>query len=124
MTVATALSAASNYFAQPLLDVIGHDLRLSTGTAALVVTVAQTGYGLGLLLLAPLGDLLERRRLAVTLCALTAVFLTVTASAPNGTLLLAGTALTGLTSVAAQVVMPFAATLSAPPNAAGPSAPS
>ncbi|MFB6607634.1 MFS transporter [Streptomyces noursei] len=114
MTVATALSAASNYFAQPLLDVIGHDLRLSTGTAALVVTVAQTGYGLGLLLLAPLGDLLERRRLAVTLCALTAVFLTVTASAPNGTLLLAGTALTGLTSVAAQVVMPFAATLSAP----------
>ncbi|WP_275464358.1 MFS transporter [Streptomyces noursei] len=114
MTVATALSAASNYFAQPLLDVIGHDLRLSTSTTALVVTVAQTGYGLGLLLLAPLGDLLERRRLAVTLCALTAVFLTVTASAPNGTLLLAGTALTGLTSVAAQVVMPFAATLSAP----------
>ncbi|MFF2811522.1 MFS transporter [Streptomyces sp. NPDC058000] len=114
MSVAAGLSVAGNYFAQPLLDVIGHDLRLSAGTTALVVTVAQTGYGLGLLLLVPLGDLLERRRLAVVLCALTAAFLTVTASAPNAALLLTGTALTGLTSVAAQVVMPFAATLSAP----------
>ncbi|GGU94694.1 MFS transporter [Streptomyces albospinus] len=114
MSAAAGLSVAGNYFAQPLLDVIGHDLHLSTGTAALVVTVAQTGYGLGLLLLVPLGDLLERRRLAVVLCALTAAFLTVTASAPNGALLLAGTALTGLASVAAQVVMPFAATLAAP----------
>ncbi|WP_274915329.1 MFS transporter [Streptomyces sp. WZ-12] len=114
MSVATGLSVAGNYFAQPLLDVIGRDLHLSAGTAALVVTVAQTGYGLGLLLLVPLGDLLERRRLAVVLCALTAVFLTVTASAPNGALLLIGTALTGLASVAAQVVVPFAATLSAP----------
>ncbi|MFE3653221.1 MFS transporter [Streptomyces sp. NPDC059152] len=114
MSVATGLSVAGNYFAQPLLDVIGRDLHLSTGTTALVVTVAQTGYGLGLLLLVPLGDLLERRRLAVVLCALTAVFLTVTASAPNAALLLTGTALTGLASVAAQVVMPFAATLSAP----------
>ncbi|ARF55675.1 MFS transporter [Streptomyces gilvosporeus] len=114
MSVATGLSAAGNYFAQPLLDLIGRDLHLSASTAALVVTVAQTGYGLGLLLLVPLGDLLERRRLAVTLCALTAAFLTVTASAPNAALLLTGTALTGLTSCAAQVVVPFAATLSTP----------
>ncbi|MEU7039558.1 MFS transporter [Streptomyces varsoviensis] len=114
MSVATGLSVAGNYFAQPLLDVIGRDLGLSASTAALVVTVAQTGYGLGLLLLVPLGDLVDRRRLAVGLCAATAVFLTVTASAPNGTLLLVGTALTGLASVAAQVVVPYAATLAAP----------
>ncbi|MGW2024244.1 MFS transporter [Streptomyces decoyicus] len=114
MSVAAGLSVAGNYFAQPLLDVIGRDLRLSASTAALVVTVAQVGYGLGLLLLVPLGDLLERRRLAVTLTAATAAFLTVTASAPNAALLLTGTALTGLTSVAAQVVVPYAATLAAP----------
>lgn len=114
MSVATGLSVAGNYFAQPLLNVIGHDLHLSTSTAALVVTVAQVGYALGLLLLVPLGDLLERRRLAVTLTAATAVFLTVTASAPNAALLLTGTALTGLTSVAAMVVVPYAATLAAP----------
>ncbi|WP_254068896.1 MFS transporter [Streptomyces sp. TM32] len=114
MSVATGLSVAGNYFAQPLLDVIGRDLHLSAAVAALVVTVAQVGFGLGLLLLVPLGDLLERRRLAVTLTAATAVFLTVTASAPNAALLLTGTALTGLTSVAAQVVVPYAATLAAP----------
>ncbi|MDT0461206.1 MFS transporter [Streptomyces sp. DSM 41527] len=114
MTVAAGLSVAGNYFAQPLLDVIGRDLHLSASTSALVVTVAQVGYGLGLLLLVPLGDLLERRRLAVTLTAATAAFLTVTASAPNAALLLTGTALTGLTSVAAQVVVPYAATLAAP----------
>lgn len=114
MSVAAGLSVAGNYFAQPLLDVIGSDLHLSSSTAALVVTVAQVGYGLGLLLLVPLGDLLERRRLAVTLTAATAAFLTVTASAPNAALLLTGTALTGLTSVAAQVVVPYAATLAAP----------
>lgn len=66
MSVAAGLSVAGNYFAQPLLDVIGRDLHLSASTAALVVTVAQVGYGLGLLLLVPLGDLLERRGLAVT----------------------------------------------------------
>ncbi|MFC5250107.1 MFS transporter [Streptomyces nigrescens] len=114
MSVAAGLSVAGNYFAQPLLDLIGRDLHLSASTAALVVTVAQVGYGLGLLLLVPLGDLLERRRLAVTLTAATAVFLTVTASAPHAALLLTGTALTGLTSVAAQVVVPYAATLAAP----------
>ncbi|MFJ9853351.1 MFS transporter [Streptomyces sp. NPDC101150] len=114
MSVAAGLSVAGNYFAQPLLDLIGRNLQLSSSTAALVVTVAQVGYGLGLLLLVPLGDLLERRRLAVTLYALTAVFLTVTASAPNAAVLLAGTALTGLTSAAAQVITPFAATLAAP----------
>ncbi|MEU5209445.1 MFS transporter [Streptomyces sp. NPDC020742] len=114
MSLAAGLSVAGNYFAQPLLDVIGRDLGLSAATAALVVTVAQVGSGLGLLLLVPLGDLLERRRLAVTLCAATAASLTLTASAPNTALLLTGTALTGLASVAAQVVVPFAATLAAP----------
>lgn len=114
MAVAAGLSVAGNYFAQPLLGIVGRDLQLSASTAALVVTVAQVGYGLGLLLLVPLGDLLERRRLAVTLTAATAAFLTVTASAPNAAVLLTGTALTGLTSVAAQVVVPYAATLAAP----------
>lgn len=114
MAVACGLSVAGNYFAQPLLDVIGRDLHMSSAVSALVVTVAQVGYALGLILLVPLGDLLERRRLAVVLCAATAVFLAVTASAVNAAGLLIGTALTGLTSVAAQVVVPYAATLAAP----------
>ncbi|MEU8250747.1 MFS transporter [Nonomuraea sp. NPDC048916] len=114
MSAATGLSVANNYFAQPLLDLLGRELQLSTTMAGMIVTAAQVGYGLGLILLVPLGDLVERRRLAVMLYAATAAFLLVSATAPNGALLLAGTVLTALTSVAAQVVVPYAATLAAP----------
>ncbi|WP_431896418.1 MFS transporter [Nonomuraea sp. bgisy101] len=114
MSVATGLAAAGNYFAQPLLDLIGRELGLGPSLAALVVTAAQAGYALGLILLVPLGDLVERRLLAVSLYAATAVFLLMSATAANGTVLLASTALTGLTSVGAQVVVPFAVTLAAP----------
>ncbi|MFG6195599.1 MFS transporter [Nonomuraea sp. JJY05] len=114
MATATGLSVANNYFAQPLLDLLGRELRLSTTMAGLIVTAAQVGYGLGLILLVPLGDLMERRRLAVVLYAATAASLLVSATAPNGALLLAGTVLTAFASVAAQVVVPYAATLAAP----------
>jgi predicted MFS family arabinose efflux permease len=114
MAVSTGLSVAGNYFAQPLLDLIARELQLGPTMAGLVVTAAQGGYALGLILLVPLGDLVERRGLAVVLFAATALFLTVTASAPGGPVLLIGTVLTALTSVAAQVVVPFAVSLSAP----------
>ncbi|MEV4249707.1 MFS transporter [Streptosporangium canum] len=114
MSAATGLAVAGNYFAQPLLDLIGREMGIGPSSAALLVTAAQAGYALGLILLVPLGDLLERRRLAVSLYAVTAVFLLVSAIAPNGTVLLVSTALTALTSVGAQVVVPFAATLAAP----------
>ncbi|MEV0144462.1 MFS transporter [Nonomuraea sp. NPDC050733] len=114
MSVATGLAVAGNYFAQPLLDLIGRELAIGPSRAALLVTAAQVGYALGLILLVPLGDLVERRRLAVSLYAVTAVFLLVSAAAPNGTVLLVSTALTALTSVGAQVVVPFAATLADP----------
>ncbi|GII04667.1 sugar transporter [Planobispora takensis] len=114
MSAATGLAVANNYFAQPLLDLLGRELRLGTTTAGMIATAAQVGYGLGLILLVPLGDLVERRRLAVVLYAATAAFLLVSATAPGGALLLAGTLLTALTSVAAQVLVPYAATLAAP----------
>nr|WP_285629636.1 MFS transporter [Actinoallomurus iriomotensis] len=93
---------------------MGREMRLGPSLAALTVTAAQGGYALGLILLVPLGDLVERRRLAVSLYAATAVFLLVPATAANGTVLLVGTALTGLTAVGAQVVVPIAVTLAAP----------
>ncbi|QFG27123.1 MFS transporter [Actinomadura sp. WMMB 499] len=114
MSTATGLAVANNYFAQPLLDLIADELDITASAAALVVTAAQCGYALGLILLVPLGDLVDRRRLAVALYAATGVFLLVSATATSGAVLLAGTALTALTSVGAQVVVPFAATLAAP----------
>ncbi|WP_257573772.1 MFS transporter [Streptomyces sp. JJ66] len=114
MAVATGLSCAGNYFAQPLLDLIRSELNVSTAVAGLVVTAGQAGYALGLLALIPLGDVLDRRRLAVTLFSATAGFLALTALATSGALLLAGTVLTALTSVGAQVVVAHAAALATP----------
>jgi len=56
--VATGQAVASNYLAQPLLDVISHEFHISSGVAGLIVTSAQVGYALGLILMLPLGDLL------------------------------------------------------------------
>ncbi|MEV6752767.1 MFS transporter [Streptomyces sp. NPDC051214] len=111
MAVATGLSAAGNYIAQPLLDLISRDLHLGSVLAGLVVTASQAGYALGLLLLVPLGDVIDRRRLAVTLFVATALFLGVSALAPSGPVLLAGTVLAALASVGAQVVVAHAAAL-------------
>ncbi|WP_369203153.1 MFS transporter [Streptomyces sp. PU-14G] len=116
MSVAVGVCVAANYYAQPLLDTIARELGLTSPAAALVVTVAQVGYALGLVFVLPLGDLLERRRLVCGLTLATAASLALTAAAPNYGLLLAGTALTGLLSVTAQVLVPFAADLAPGPR--------
>lgn len=111
MAVATGLSVANNYYAQPLLPVIGRSLHLSATVAGLIVTFSQIGYVGGLVLLLPLGDLLERRRLVVVLSLLAAGALLVMGGAPSGSVLLAGAAMVGMLSVLAQALVPFAASL-------------
>ncbi|MDA3630112.1 MFS transporter [Saccharopolyspora sp. WRP15-2] len=114
LAVAVGLCVASNYYAQPLLGTIAGDLGMSSASASLIVTVAQVGYALGLVFLLPLGDLLERRRLVCGLTLATSISLALTAIAPSGALLLVGAALTGLLSVTAQILVPFAADLASP----------
>jgi predicted MFS family arabinose efflux permease len=97
-----------------LLHSIALGLQVSEAQAALTVTLAQVSYALGLLLLVPLGDMLERRRLAVTLMLLAAAGQFISGWAPSLAWLAAGTVMAGLFSVAAQVLVPMAATLAAP----------
>ncbi|AMK30087.1 MFS permease protein [Pseudomonas putida] len=114
MATATGLAVASNYYAQPLLHSIAQQFGLSTASAGTIVIAAQLSYGAGLLLLAPLGDLFEQRRLIVTMVLIATAGLVISACAPSLPWLLLGTALTGLSSVVAQVLVPMAAALSAP----------
>ncbi|QGY30270.1 MFS transporter [Pantoea cypripedii] len=114
MSVATGLAVASNYYVQPLLDTIAHQFNLSVSLAGFIVTTAQLGYACGLLLLVPLGDMLERRSLIVSMSLLAAGGMMITALSPSLPIMLLGTVVTGLFSVVAQMLVPLAATLAAP----------
>ena len=70
LAAACGLIAANIYYAQPLAGPISASLGLSPAAAGLIVTLTQIGYGLGLLFIVPLGDLIENRRLTLTLLAL------------------------------------------------------
>lgn len=114
MSVATGLAVASNYYAQPLLDTIARAFNLSASSAGFIVTAAQLGYAAGLLFLVPLGDMFERRLLIVSMTLLAAGGMLITASSQSLTMMIVGTALTGLFSVVAQILVPLAATLASP----------
>lgn len=114
MSMATGLAVASNYYAQPLLDTIARAFDLSASSAGFIVTAAQLGYAAGLLFLVPLGDMFERRMLIVSMTLLAAGGMLITASSQSLTMMIIGTALTGLFSVVAQILVPLAATLASP----------
>ncbi len=109
MALACGVVVANIYYAQPLVGLIGPAVGLSPETASLVVTLTQVGYGAGLLLLVPLGDLLENRRLVVVTLSSTVAALLVAAVAPTASLFLAAAFLIGVTSVAVQMLVPLAA---------------
>jgi predicted MFS family arabinose efflux permease len=109
--VACGISAANLNYAQPLLPQISRSLGAGSGATALVITAAQIGYGVGLALIVPLGDILIRRRLVPGILLLAAVALVAAAAAPDLIVLTVAVPVAGVCSVAAQILVPFAATL-------------
>jgi predicted MFS family arabinose efflux permease len=118
LAVACGLTVANLYYSQPLLDLIARDFGVSRSAAAVVVTLTQAGYALGLLFVLPLGDLLENRRLASRTLLGTAAALVLAAFSPVFAVFLVVSVLVGVTSVVAQVLVPLAAHL-APPEERG-----
>jgi predicted MFS family arabinose efflux permease len=111
LAVACGATVANLYYAQPLLDTIADALSVSPGTAGLLVTATQAGYVTGLVLIVPLGDLLQRRKLVSRLLVIDAVALAGACAAPSLGVLGVALAVVGVSSVAAQILVPFASTL-------------
>lgn len=109
--IACGLAVGNVYYAQPLLDAMAHTFDLAPATVGIVITLTQVGYGLGLLLLVPLGDLYNRRRLIVTQTLLSVLALLTVALAPSSAWLLLGMACIGLLAVVTQVLVAYAANL-------------
>lgn len=112
--VAAGLNVANIYYAQPLLGSIAGDFDISQSAIGLVVTMAQIGYALGLIFIVPLGNLIQRRRLIIGQGSLSVVMLVAVATAKTEVVLFVSLALMGVLSVMVQILVAFAATLSAP----------
>jgi len=107
--VACGVSVAGIYYAQPLLPTLAAAFGTGRPTAAAVVTSGQIGYAAGLLLLVPLGDVRDRKRLATVLMLLAVPAAALAALAPTLPVLAAAVAVLGLTGSAAQVLVALTA---------------
>ncbi|WP_199406756.1 MFS transporter [Chromobacterium sp. ATCC 53434] len=101
------------YYAQPLLAVIAGGFGAPAASLGFIVTLTQLGYACGLLFLIPLGDALDRRKLIVALLGCSALALAAVAVSPSLAWFAAACAALGLCTCAAQLLVPFAASLAA-----------
>ena len=113
MAAATGSAVANIYYNQPMLGVIQAAFP-GQRAAELIPTATQIGYALGLFLLVPLGDMMDRRRLIILQFGLLVGALAFAAMAPTAWALVGASLLVGATSTVAQQIIPFAAALASP----------
>ncbi|MEW6641238.1 MAG: MFS transporter [Pseudomonadota bacterium] len=111
LAVAAGLAVANAYYAQPLLDVMADAFDLRHAVAGSIITLTQVGYAVGLLLVVPLGDLIDRRRLIIGQLSVLAAALLVVALAGRAAVLFAGLAVVGMLAVVTQLLVAHAASL-------------
>lgn len=113
-SIAAGIAVANIYYAQPLLKAIATEFGVGSGTASLIVTATTAGYTAGLAFVVPLGDVIARRPLVVTLLLITAVVLGACAAAPTIPILIGLSVVLAVSAVVAPLLVSFAATLAAP----------
>ncbi|QIC76874.1 MFS transporter [Acinetobacter indicus] len=118
MALACGLCAGANYYCQPLINSIHTYFQVPESQVALTVTFAQVSYALGLLFIVPVGDTVNKTKFIPLLMFLAAFGLFLCAFSVNLPMLWIGTIMTGLFSVAAQILIPFA-TMSVKPDKMG-----
>ncbi|KVP76290.1 MFS transporter [Burkholderia ubonensis] len=112
------VSVANIYYNQPLLDSFRAAFPDHASWIGAIPTATQLGYAAGMFLLAPLGDLFDRRLLILLQIAGLSVALVAAAAAPSLTVLAAASLAIGVLATIAQQAVPFAAEI-APPAARG-----
>ena len=111
MALTCGLVVANIYYNQPLLAAIGRTFHISDSRASLLATATQVGYTLGMVLVVPLGDMLERKRLILVMLLAAAGCLSAAAVSPSFGLLAGASVLIGICSSVPQLLLPMAATL-------------
>ncbi|SHM94843.1 Predicted arabinose efflux permease, MFS family [Chitinophaga jiangningensis] len=111
MAMSGGIIVANLYYNQPILHNIAESLQVPDSSIGRMSMTAQMGYGLGMLLLVPLGDMLHRKKLIVTICLLLCTTLLLTAASHRASTILLLSFFTGLFSTPAQIILPMAAAL-------------
>ena len=111
LATATGLAVASIYYVQPLLGLLSGQFGVGSGTIGLLPTLTQLGYGAAILLLSPLGDRYDRRRIILVKAGALVLALAFAAVAPGFAALCLASIAIGLTATLAQDLVPAAATL-------------
>lgn len=111
MAVTGGATVANLYYNQPLLADISRQFGRSADTVGLIPMLTQVGYAAGMLLIVPMGDIVERRRLVMTMMALSVLALIGMGFAPTFPLILAASFAVGIASVVPHLMVPFAALL-------------
>jgi predicted MFS family arabinose efflux permease len=110
LAITAGAAVANLYYSQPMLALIAETFR-SGAEIGLITTCTQLGYTIGLILLVPLGDRLERRRLILWQCALLIAAAVACAIAPSFATLIAASIMLGVGATITQLIIPFAADL-------------
>ena len=114
MAISTGLIVANLYYNQPLLDDMARTFHVGSGKAGQVGGLTQLGYATGMLFIAPLADMMRRKRL-IMLCLALAVFaLLFVGMAPGINLLIIASYLVGIFSLVPQLLVPMTAHLAKP----------
>ena len=111
LALGAGLGVAPLYYSQPMLGTLGADMGASAPAVGMLPTLTQLGYALGILLLVPLGDRYDRRRIILAKAAVLCVALLLAAVAPSLSGLLLASLAIGVTATLAQDIVPAAATL-------------
>lgn len=112
MAAASGITVANIYYIQPLLEQIAGFYHITQSTAGLLSTLTQIGYALGLFLILPLADLIERKKLILTLLLLSALSLFTMYLSSSFVLAAAACLAIGTSSVIPQLLLPLGAKLS------------
>ncbi len=114
ITLTTGIVVGNNYYNQPLLGLMAKDFHVSEAAISMIAMLTQIGFATGLLFIVPLGDMIKRKKLILTIFLLIIASLMTMVLAPNVELLYIASFMVGFSSVVPQMLVPLTAELAAP----------
>lgn len=114
MAACTGLIVANLYYCQPLIVLIANEFKIPEASAGTITYLTQAGYAIGLFFMVPLGDKIERKKQILLTTFATVIALIIAATSTNFFVLQIASLLIGITSIVPQLILPLAASLTAP----------